>query len=446
MKNLRFLVLLLTLSCILSLKPAYTALGLTVPTDKQISNINQTAEVFGNLSKDDSVSEFIYSTFGAGFGATESYIVINVSDYSGATDSERIQKALDDVPEEGAIVFIPEGTWEACNLTAKSKTILMGTNRTIMKRPANTTCPFITFKNQTSFIVLNLIFDGQNIPEATGILISSCTQFEILNNTFANISRNAIHVCGVCENFEIENNTFIKCDSASIILFGSPGERYIKNFVITNNFLTNGTNNGKIGVAFAANGTIANNTVINCEYGIATRCVSYITITNNHIENCVSYAIYLGTQPADPGSDNIEIMYNYVANCNVGISRYYGSYPIHNVTLKNNSILYNEQWDIYANFPATFVNNTITSAGKLKILNTNVEFVGNIDAEGQPILPRDINNDFRIDMRDIGIVARLFGSSSSSDNWNPSADIIGDGVIDMKDIAFVATKFGFQYT
>jgi len=80
------------------------------------------------------------------FFSAESYIVINVSDYEGATPSERIQKALDDVPPDGAMVFIPEGIWEAYNLTARSKTIVIGVDGTIIRRPANTTTPFITFR------------------------------------------------------------------------------------------------------------------------------------------------------------------------------------------------------------------------------------------------------------------------------------------------------------
>ena len=372
--------------------------------------------------------------------------IINVSDYDGESDTERIQKALDDVPPEGAIVFIPQGTWEACNLTARSKTILIGTNKTIIKRPVNTTLPFVSFTNQTDFAVASIIFDGQNILQATGISITSSTQFEIINNTFVDISRNAIHINGVCENFKIEKNRFTRCNIATILLFGSPGERYITNFTITDNYLTDGTDNGKIGVAFSANGTIKNNTVLNCEYGIATRCVSHIILQDNRIEDCISYAIYLGTQPGDPGSDNIRIIQSYIANCSIGISRYYGSHPICNITVQNNTLLYNEQWDIYTDFPATFINNTITSAEKLKILDTNTHFIGNRDIEDQPIMPGDIDDNLLIDMRDIGIVARLFGSDSSSHNWNPSADIIGDDVIDMKDIAFITSKYGSQYT
>ncbi len=372
-------------------------------------------------------------------------IIINVSDYDGESDTERIQKALDDVPPEGATVFLPKGVWEACNLTAKSGTRFTGTNETILRRPFNTTVHFIKFENESRFSIVNMIFEGQNVSEATGILILNSSQFQIINNTFADISVNAVRITGFCENFRIEDNKLTRCDIAPIILFGSPGERLITNFTIAHNLLINGTDNGKIGIAFAADGTIANNTVKDCEYGIATRGVSQIVIISNHIENCLSYAIYLGTQPADPGSTNIEITQNYIADCSVGISRWYGSQPIHNVTLTENTLVYNEEWDIYADFPATFINNTITSAVKLRIINANVEFKGNTNATGHPIMPGDMNDDLRIDMKDIGPTAILFGCTPSSEKWNPLADIIADNIIDMKDIAFRATRFWSEW-
>jgi hypothetical protein len=52
-----------------------------------------------------------------------------------------------------------------------------------------------------------------------------------------------------------------------------------------------------------------------------------------------------------------------------------------------------------------------------------------------------------VDMRDVAIVARAFGSTPGSPNWNPLADITGpngvpDGKVDMRDVALVAKHFG----
>jgi len=52
--------------------------------------------------------------------------------------------------------------------------------------------------------------------------------------------------------------------------------------------------------------------------------------------------------------------------------------------------------------------------------------------------------DGQVNMRDIAIVARAFGSSPGSSNWNPNADLNNDGKVDMKDIALVARHFGLH--
>jgi hypothetical protein len=57
----------------------------------------------------------------------------------------------------------------------------------------------------------------------------------------------------------------------------------------------------------------------------------------------------------------------------------------------------------------------------------------------------DVNGDFKVDMKDIALVARAFGSKPGSSNWNPNADVNSDGKIDMKDIALVARNFGQHY-
>ena len=380
-------------------------------------------------------------TFFAMNGHYTSYLLINVSDYSGDTDTERIQKALNDVPAEGAIVFIPAGTWQASNLTAYSNTIVMGDNGTVLARPDNSTLPFVTFQNQTGFEIVNLIFDGRNITDATGILIENGTGFHISNSVFQNIARNAIRVIGISRDFLITDNSFHNSDGAPLILFGSPGMREIVNFTIANNTLTSGVSNGKIGVAFAADGLIADNHIVNCTYGIGTRNISNITISGNTIEQCADYGIYLGTQPGDEGSWNITIADNYITGSNTGIARYYGSGEVINITVRNNTIVNSIQSDIYADFQGFFVNNTLTSKDKVKLLTIPLQFTGNVDLNMTLTIPADVQGDGTVNMRDVGIVARLFQSSLGFDNWNPAADVIQNNVIDMKDISYVAKCF-----
>jgi len=53
-----------------------------------------------------------------------------------------------------------------------------------------------------------------------------------------------------------------------------------------------------------------------------------------------------------------------------------------------------------------------------------------------------------VNMRDIAVVARSFGSTvgpPASANWNPACDLNYDGLVNMKDIALVARAFGTHY-
>jgi uncharacterized repeat protein (TIGR02543 family) len=58
----------------------------------------------------------------------------------------------------------------------------------------------------------------------------------------------------------------------------------------------------------------------------------------------------------------------------------------------------------------------------------------------------DVNGDGRVNLIDIAIAAKAFGSTPSSPRWNLAADINGDGIVDMKDLALIARNIGEQTT
>ena len=389
-----------------------------------------------------------FSFHETGFDFNFSYnTVINASDYPGENDTERLQAALDDVPPEGAVVIISPRIWTACGLTAKSRTVIQGCNGTVIRRPENTTEPFITFENKTEFAVLNITFDGANISEAWGVRIIGCKSFLISNNKFINIKKSALKVFlnslnQTAGNFVISNNYFDNCDIAPLFLFGIPGQRKIRDFLIINNTVVNGWENGKIAIGFVDNGAVINNTVTNCQYGIATRCISNILIEGNLVYNVTDYGIYLGTQIGDFGTENVTIRSNTIVNGTIGITRYYGSQIIQNVSLVNNKFLNNTLYDIRADFPAFFVNTTITANDKLMLVDGGAFFRGTKTIAGEPIVPGDVFPDNKIDIRDVASVSAAYGTQEGSPNWNPELDIIQDGVVDIKDISYVAHCFG----
>ncbi len=62
----------------------------------------------------------------------------------------------------------------------------------------------------------------------------------------------------------------------------------------------------------------------------------------------------------------------------------------------------------------------------------------------QTFLEGDLNDDKKVDMRDIGIAARAYGSEPGDPLWDPVADINRDLVVDMRDIGAIARNFGFS--
>jgi hypothetical protein len=58
----------------------------------------------------------------------------------------------------------------------------------------------------------------------------------------------------------------------------------------------------------------------------------------------------------------------------------------------------------------------------------------------------DVNYDGKVDMKDLAIMAKAFGSSPGNPRWNPDLDFNQDGKIDMRDISPTARAFGRGYT
>jgi len=61
----------------------------------------------------------------------------------------------------------------------------------------------------------------------------------------------------------------------------------------------------------------------------------------------------------------------------------------------------------------------------------------------------DLNFDNKVDMKDIGISIKAFGSVPGGSNWNFYADVaknMGNRLVDMKDIGWVVSKFGWAAT
>jgi len=58
------------------------------------------------------------------------------------------------------------------------------------------------------------------------------------------------------------------------------------------------------------------------------------------------------------------------------------------------------------------------------------------------VLREDINGDGMVNIFDLYLVAKVFGSKFGDENWNAAADLNNDGAINIFDITMVARKFG----
>ena len=87
-----------------------------------------------------------------------------------------------------------------------------------------------------------------------------------------------------------------------------------------------------------------------------------------------------------------------------------------------------------------FGNVTLTVSGKL---------INEIEFEGcdtiRVRMPGDINMDGKVDMKDISILCRAFGSYPGHSRWNPTADENEDNKIDIFDIALTCRNYGKIY-
>jgi len=134
------------------------------------------------------------------------------------------------------------------------------------------------------------------------------------------------------------------------------------------------------------------------------------------------------------------------------VSLYYDD-TIINTTLVENMSPYTNTiitfyWDTATVEPCKYYNIT----AKADVLTGETNTTNNIYTCGEVKIKMlgDVNGDDKIDMIDIGVAARAFGTypeyqpnpSSPGHRWNPEADINDDKSIDFRDIGLIARRFG----
>lgn len=97
-------------------------------------------------------------------------------------------------------------------------------------------------------------------------------------------------------------------------------------------------------------------------------------------------------------------------------------------------------WDTTGVTPCR--NYTITAVATIEAIDSNP--TDNILEDGDVKIRfvGDLNGDDKVDMRDVGVEARAFGSFPGHPRWNPDYDLNGDDMINMRDVALVVKNFG----
>jgi len=208
---------------------------------------------------------------------------------------------------------------------------------------------------------------------------------------------------------------------------------------------------------------ISGNNIANDWIGLLLSASPGNTIQINDITKNIGYGIAL------EDSSNSSISGNTVENSYYGIELYSSSYS----TIFHNSFINStRQAQVYGNSSANNWDNGYPSGGNHWSDYTGIDIYSGLyqnetrsDGKGDtpysidvnnvdhyPLMnpwiaapPGDINRDGKVDIEDVAIAAKAFGSHPGHPRWNPVADQNEDGKIDIRDIALVAKNFGKTY-
>ena len=60
-------------------------------------------------------------------------------------------------------------------------------------------------------------------------------------------------------------------------------------------------------------------------------------------------------------------------------------------------------------------------------------------------IPGDLNGDFKVNLKDLVLLANAYGSKPGDSNWNPNTDVLENGVVGLADLVILTTHYGQQY-
>lgn len=176
----------------------------------------------------------------------------------------------------------------------------------------------------------------------------------------------------------------------------------------------------------------------------------YVKVVGNVIRD-TQYGINLH------GSNHNLIVDNFLVNNDIGLQMLFNSTK--NAVYHNNFVNNKRQIDVSESYNNTWDNGCEGSYwSDYNGTDLDRDGIGDTELPWQGVdyhplmnpywLRVDINHDLKIDIKDVAIAAKAYGSYPGDPNWNPHADITGppDNNINIRDIALIALKYGKTWT
>ena len=258
----------------------------------------------------------------------------------------------------------------------------------------------------------------------------------------------------------IRNNIFIsnRCYAYSGTGGGITMRFCVNPFVYHNTFVENNGEAYNGGGASSAGGLYINNA------GVGPYFIRYNTFYRNWSKGKTgtSYPHQIGgaITAENMGNRSLTIEYNTIVENDALTAENPAGIVLYNSDVKYNNIYNNTPYDMAAHMGYSYdlddsinaVHNWWGTTNETLIEEKIYDFYDNLTLGRvfyKPYLMApagtlfgDINSDFMIDMRDIGIAAWAFGAYPTHPRWNSEADVNYDGRVDMKDIISIAKHFG----
>jgi hypothetical protein len=190
-----------------------------------------------------------------------------------------------------------------------------------------------------------------------------------------------------------------------------------------------------------------------CTLSSGTCSTNYTDSNTGYVNITASYSGDSNNLPSS-GSTILTVFVNIEAGTNVTVT------PTNNLELTFANVT--TPGFVVANATSTVPAPNPDLVGPYYVINVTASFSGNVTVsiafDGSNMTTQDKSNLTMIqytpipgdviapfglvDIRDIHFIALLYGTNSTSPNWNPLADLNGDGKIDIRDVHIAAVNYG----